>query len=139
MVPTHLRWLEVDAPDVLPSAARAHRLLLWLYLPLVAVASVAAFVMGRDAVADANPVDLAGAVFVVVWLVVFLPPALLGLPVALKARRALANRARDAASRQRLQRLWTMHALLPALALVAFVPCAYFMIGALRQQLGTTP
>ncbi|HVF36166.1 MAG TPA: hypothetical protein VND91_12660 [Candidatus Saccharimonadia bacterium] len=138
MVPTHLRWLEVDAPDVLPSAVRAHQLLLWVYLPLVAIASIAAYVMVRGAYADADPVDFAGSVFVVVWVVVFLPPALLGLPVALKARRALANGARDAASRQRLQRLWMLHVLLPALALIALVPCAYIVVGALRQQLGTT-
>lgn len=133
MVPTHLRWLEADAPEVLPAAARAHRWLLFAYLPLVALASIALYFFGRNVMQGDDPLVLAGGIFAAIWLVVFLPPALLGLPVALKARRALASGARDDGSRQRLRRLSLMHSLMPMLALIALVPCAYLLAAALRH------
>src|SRR5688572_11552987 len=102
MVPSHLRWLETEAPDVLPAAARAHRLLLWGWLPLIVVVSIGVWVVMRDAPIGSDPVFLGGVVLVV-WLLVFLPPAILGLPVALKAGRAAGNGARSAPSRTRLR------------------------------------
>jgi len=136
MVPTHLRWLEVDAPDVLPSATRAHRFLLWGYLPLVAIASIALYLFTRRLPPEVDPVVFAGGVFLVVWLVVFVPPAVLGLPVALMARRALAGGSRSAESRRRLRTLAVLHGLLVAFALVAIVPCGMLVVAAIRQHLG---
>ena len=65
MVPSHLRWLETEAPEVLPSAARAHRLLLFGWLPLLAVVAVGAWFTVRDAAPGSDPVFLGGVVLLV--------------------------------------------------------------------------
>ena len=136
MVPSHLRWLESEAPEVLPAAARAHRLLLWGWLPLIALVSVGVWLVTRDSPLGADPVFLGGVVLLVVWLVVFLPPAILGLPVALKAGRAARRDARSPPSRSRLRTMAVLHAMLVVIAVVALVPGFTLMFRALRRILG---
>lgn len=136
MVPSHLRWLEVDAPDVLPAAVRAYRALLFFWLPLVGLAAIAGYVAFRGRTWGLEPAVLAGTAFIAVWLLVFLPPAALGLPVALKAGRAMRNGVVTAEARRRLRQLAWLHFALPALALLALVPCAPSMLAALRHHLG---
>lgn len=136
MVPSHLRWLETEAPDVLPAAARAHRLLLWGWLPLIAVVSVGVWLGTRNSPMEADPVFLGGVVLLVTWFVVFLPPAILGLPVALKAGRAARRDSRSPPSRARLRTMAVLHALLVVIAVVALVPSAALMLRTLRRILG---
>ena len=136
MVPSHLRWLEIEAPDVLPAAARAHRLLLWGWLPLLALVSIGVWLGMRDAPLGADPMFLTGVLLLVVWLVVFLPPAILGLPVALKAGRAASRDARSPPSRSRLRTMAVLHAMLVVIAAVALVPGFTLMFRALRRILG---
>ena len=62
MVPSHLRWLEVDAPAVLPAAVRAYRVLLGVWLPAIALASIGAFFVFRGRSWDLDPAVLAGTV-----------------------------------------------------------------------------
>ena len=135
MVPSHLRWLELEAPEVLPAATRAHRLLLWAWLPAMAMVSIAMVIVARSW-SGGDPTVLAGTAFLVIWLVVFLPPAALGLPVAWKASRAGRSGARSQASRGRLRMLALLHFLLVAFAAIALVPSARLMLTAMRHHLG---
>lgn len=136
MTPSHLQWLEAEAPDVLPDAARAHRWLLRFWLPLVALAACALIASAPRWSGTDDPVVLAGTIFIGMWFVVFLPPAILAWPVAFKAQRARGNGALSDSGRRGLRRLAWLHFALVGFALVALVPIAPFALVAMRHHLG---
>ena len=136
MIPSHLRWLESDAPDVLPDAARAHRWLVGFWLPVVALASCGLLVAALLWSGQGDPVVLAGTIFLVAWFVVFLPPAIIAWPVAWKAQRARRNGALSEAGRLGLRKLAWLHFALVAFALLALFPIAPYVVVAMRHYLG---
>jgi hypothetical protein len=136
MIPSHLRWLETDAPDVLPSAARAHRMLVLFWLPVVALASCALLAAAVLWSGESDPVVLAGTVFIVAWFVVFLPPAIIAWPVAWGARRARRNAALSEASRRELSKLALLNFALVAFAPLALVPSLPYIVATMRHYFG---
>lgn len=136
MVPSQLRWLESEAPDVLPVAVRAHRVLLFAWLPLVALAAGAMYVTTRAGLPGPDPIVGIGTLVALAWLLVFVPPALVALPVAIRARRAARAAPAGSSARRRLSRFALLHVLPFVLALLGLVPSASLAVPAVRHWFG---
>ena len=136
MVPSQLRWLESEAPGVLPVALRAHRVLMFAWLPLVALMAGALYVTTRGGLPGPDPMTGVGYLVALAWLIVFVPPALVTLPVAVRARRAARELPAGEPARRRLSRFALLHVLPFAFALLALVPSASLAIPAVRHWFG---